>query len=474
MHVTSTLHEGLKRQFQVVVPAVDLSSRLTGELEKLRGRVNINGFRPGKVPFAHLKRVYGRSVMAEVIQTVVGDAQKKVAEDNQLRLASEPKVNFPEDAAVIEKVLACEADLDFSLDVEVLPKVEVQDHTGISLTREVPVVDAAVVDESIARMAQSATSFTPREAGAKAENGDKLTIDFAGSIDGVPFEGGTGGDVDLVLGSGQFIPGFEEQLIGKKAGDETVVKVSFPADYQAAHLAGKAAEFAVTVKVVAMPGEPVMDDAFAQRFGIESADKIRETVENSIREQLNSIARQKVKRQLLDALDKLYTFDIPASLLDQEFNSIWAQMQEDMQRSGSSFESEGKNEADVRAEYLAIASRRVRLGLLLSEIGEKAEVNVTDEEVTRALIDRARNFPGQEKQFFEFYRQNPQALAEIRAPIFEEKVIDHILTGVTIVDKQVTREELLAEDGEEGAPEKKDEAPAEKPKKAKAKKSTEA
>lgn len=471
MHVTSTLNDGLKRQFQVVVPANDLSSRLTGELEKLRGRVNINGFRPGKVPFGHLKRVYGRSVMAEVIQTVVGDAQKKVAEENQLRLASEPKVNFPEDEAVIEKVLAGEADLDFSMDIEVLPQVDLKDHSSISLIREVPIVDPSVVDESIARMAQSSATFEPRKAGAKAVNGDKLTIDFAGSIDGVPFEGGTGGDVDLVLGSGQFIPGFEEQLVGKKAGDETVVKVSFPADYQAAHLAGKAAEFAVTVKEVAAPSETVMDDAFAQKFGIESADKIRETVENSIREQLNGISRQKVKRQLLDALDKLYTFDIPASLLDQEFNAIWAQMQEDMQRSGSSFEAEGKSEEDVRTEYLAIASRRVRLGLLLSEIGEKAAVTVTDEEVTRALIDRARNFPGQEKQFFEFYRQNPQALAEVRAPIFEEKVIDHILTNVMVVEKLVTREQLLAEDGAGDAAE-----PAkteEKPKKAKAKKAKE-
>lgn len=466
MQVTQTLAEGLKRQFKVALSKDDLNSRFDTELENIRGRVNLNGFRPGKVPTAHLKRVYGKSVMAEVVQNAVNDANKKIVDDAGTRLAAEPKVNMPEDQALIEKVLAGEAGLDFSVDVELLPTIEIVDHSGISVVKSVAEVPAKDVDEAIERMASANRPFSPRGEKDKAKDGDKLTIDFVGKIDGVAFEGGTGGDVDLVLGSGQFIPGFEEQLVGAKAGDKKLVKVSFPAGYQAEHLAGKAAEFDVTVKAVAAPGDLKIDDELAKKFGLDDVVKLREAVKESLSEELKDATRQKMKRQLLDGLDKLYTFDLPPTMLEEEFNAVWRQVNADMSRAGETFDAEG-GEAKARDEYRAIAARRVRLGLVLAEVGQKAEIKVEDAEITQALVLRARQFPGQEKQVFEYYRKNPQALAEIRAPLFEEKVVDHLLSGVKVTEKTVSREELMADDEPE-ATEK-----AEKPKKAPAKKKAE-
>ncbi|KAF0231094.1 MAG: trigger [Beijerinckiaceae bacterium] len=462
MQVTQTLAEGLKRQFKVVVSAADLNSRFETELENIRGKVNLNGFRPGKVPTAHLKRVYGKSVMADVVQNTVNDANKQIADETSGRFAAEPKVNFTEDQAIIDKVLSGQADLDFSVDVELLPTIEIVDHSGVAVVKEVAEVPAADVDEAIQRMASANRPFSPRGEKEKAKDGDKLTIDFVGTLDGVPFEGGTGGDVDLVLGSGQFIPGFEEQLIGAKTGDQKTVRTMFPENYQAEHLAGKAAEFAVTVKAVQAPGDLVIDDELAKQFGLDDVAKLREAVRESMGEELKEQTRQKMKRQLLDGLDKLYTFDLPATMLEEEFNAVWRQVTADMTRAGQSF-GDGEEET-ARAEYRAIAARRVRLGLVLAEIGQKAEIKIEDAEITQALVARARSFPGQEKQVFEYYRKNQQALAELRAPLFEEKVVDHLLAGVKVTEKKVTRAELMADDEPE-ATEK-----AEKPKKAKAKK----
>lgn len=463
MQVTQTLAEGLKRQFKVVVTAADLTSRFDTELENIKGRVNLNGFRPGKVPVAHLKRVYGKSVMADVVQNAVNDANKQIVEEGGVRLAAEPKVNLPEDQAVIEKVLAGQADLDFSVDVELLPTIEIQDHSGISVTKEVAEVPASDVDEAIQRMASANRPYAPRSEKEKAKDGDKLTIDFAGSIDGVPFEGGTGGDVDLILGSGQFIPGFEEQLVGTKVGEEKLVKTMFPENYQATHLAGKAAEFACTVKAIQAPGDLAIDDELAKKFGLEDVTKLREAVKDSLGQELVEQTRQKMKRQLLDGLDALYTFELPPTMLEEEFAAVWRQVTADMQRAGQTFEAGEEDKS--REEYRAIAARRVRLGLVLAEIGQKAEIKIEDQEITQALVARARSFPGQEKQVFEYYRKNPEALAEIRAPLFEEKVVDHLLSGVKVTEKTVTRAELMADD-EAAEPAEK----AEKPKKAKAKK----
>lgn len=462
MQVTQTLSEGLKRQFKVVVSAADLGSRFESELETLRGRVNLNGFRPGKVPAAHLKRVYGRSVMAEVVQSSVNDANRVIVEEHKVRLASEPKVNFTEDQAIIEQVLAGKADLDFSIDVEVLPTFDIGDHSGIEVVKEVAEATAEEIDSAIQRMAAANRPYSPRGDEDKAQDGDKLTIDFVGTIDGVAFDGGTANGVDLILGSGQFIPGFEEQLIGVKKGEQKVVKTMFPELYQAKELAGKAAEFAVTVQQIQAPGDQTIDDELAKKFGLDDVAKLREAVKASIEEEMNEQTRQKMKRQLLDGLDKIYQFDLPETMLEEEFATVWRQLTADMTRSGQSF-GEGEEEK-TREEYRAIAARRVRLGLVLAEIGAKAQVKVEENEMRDALIARARSFPGQEKQVFEYYTKNPEALAQIRAPIFEEKVVDLILSGLKVTEKKVTRAQLM-DDDVPAAEEK-----AEKPKKAKAKK----
>lgn len=463
MQLTQTLAEGLKRQFKVTVPAADLASRMNEELQQLQTKVRINGFRPGKVPTAHLKRLYGKSVMAEVVQNTVTEANRRIVEENKIKLAMEPQIDFPEDKDVIEKVMDAKADLNFGVNVEILPKIEVQDHSDISVTREVVEIEDKEVDAALERMASQNRAFEDKGK-KKSVDGDRVTIDFSGSIDGEKFDGGTSEDVDLVLGSGSFIPGFEEQLVGVKAGDEKTITVTFPEGYQAAHLAGRPAEFAIKVKAVAAPGALVIDDELAKKFGMEDLGKLKDAIRKSLGDELAEFSRTKTKRQLLDALDAKYAFELPPSLVEQEFTTVWTQVQQDMEARKTSFEAEGTTEDASKAEYRKIAERRVRLGLVLAELGEKAEVKVTDEEVTKALIDRARQFPGQEKQVWDFYRQNPQALAEIRAPIFEEKVIDSILASVKVTDKTVTREELMKADEDEGA------AKAEKPKKAPAKK----
>jgi len=461
MQVTQTLAEGLKRQFKVVIPAADLGSRFESELATLRDRVNLNGFRPGKVPVAHLRRVYGKSVMADVVQNAVNDANKKIVDDQDIRLASEPKINFTEDQAVIEQVLAGKADLDFLIDVEILPKIEIADHSGIEIVREIAEIPAEDIDSAIQRMAASNRPYSPRGENGVAQDGDKVTIDFAGTIDGEAFEGGSAEGVDLILGSGQFIPGFEEQLVGTTKGEKKVVKTMFPELYQAQELAGKAAEFAVTVQEIQAPGDQTIDDELAKKFGLDDVAKLREAVAASIQEEMTEQTRQKMKRQLLDGLDKIYTFDLPSTMLEEEFSAVWRQLTADMTRSGQSF-GEGEEDA-AREEYRAIAARRVRLGLVLAEIGAKANLKIEESEMRDALIARARSFPGQEKQVFEYYTKNPEALAQIRAPIFEEKVVDLLLGGLNVTDKKVTRAQLM--DDEAPAVEEK----AEKPKKAKTK-----
>jgi len=306
----------------------------------------------------------------------------------------------------------------------------------------------AEIGEAIERMAGENRSFVPREEGAAAETGDRVTIDFLGRIDGVEFEGGKGEDVDLELGSNTFIPGFEDQLVGAKVGESRVVKTAFPADYQAEQLAGKDAEFDVTVKGVQAPGETVIDDELAKRFGLESLDKLKEAVEKAIGTDYDAQSRRKLKKELLDALDGRYAFELPPSLVHQEFAAVWAQVEQDLKTREKTFEDEGTTEEKAQAEYRKIAERRVRLGLVLAQVGETADIKVSDDEVNQALFARIRQFPGQEQQVYDFYRKNPQALAELRAPLFEEKVVDHVLGQVTLVEEPVSKETLFADDEE--------------------------
>jgi trigger factor len=448
MQVTETLSQGLKREYSIVLSATDLAARLEGQLADIKNKVKINGFRPGKVPVAHLKRVYGRSVMADVVQEAITEANKQIVDDNGLRLAQEPKVELPTDQASIEAALEARGDLNFKVALEVLPKFEVGAFEDVALERPVAEVEDADVEQALNRLADNRRAFADKPEGAKAENGDRVTVDFVGAIAGEPFEGGTSENIEVILGSGTFIPGFEEQLVGAVAGERRVVEATFPEAYINRALAGQKASFDVTVKSVAAPEAFAIDDEFAKSMNFESLDKLKQTIRDNLAGEFAKASREKLKRQLLDSLDARYSFELPEGLVAQEFDSIWRQVEQEQKASGRGFADGNTTEEAARADYRRIAERRVRLGLLLAEVGSKAEVKVSDEEVTSALIARARAYPGQEKQIWEYYRKNAQALAELRAPIYEEKVVDHILAQAKVAERKVTREELMKQDDE--------------------------
>ena len=449
MQVTETLSEGLKRAYDVVIPASDLASRLDSELADLKQKVKLNGFRPGKVPMAHLKRVYGRSVMADLVQKQIEEAHKQIVDNGNLRLAMQPKIELSKEQTEIEAALEAKGDLAFKVELEVLPQFELGGFEDISLERPVAEVSDEEVERFVQRMADSRRAFTDRPEDEAAETGDKLTIDFVGKIDGEAFEGGTSQDIEAVLGAKNFIPGFEDGLVGAKAGEQRVVEARFPENYATDALAGKAANFDVTIKKVAKAEPLALDDEFAKGFGFESLEAMRKTIRERLEDDYAKVSRERVKRRLLDELAKRYSFEVPQGLVEQEFGQIWGQVERDQQAGGKSFEADGTTEEKARAEYRGIAERRVRLGLVLAEVGRLADVKITDEEMTRALIERARAFPGQEKEVWDFYRNNPNALAELRAPIFEEKAVDHILGLAKVEERKLTPEELLKPEEDE-------------------------
>ncbi len=443
MHVTQTLSQGLKREYDISLPASDLAEKLNGQLADLKRKVRINGFRPGKVPVEHLRKVYGKSVMADVVQEAIADANKKIVDENKLRLAREPKVELPTDQAVIEAALEARGDLNFKVALEVLPVFEVGDFSQISLERLTAGVEDADLDAALDRLGEDRSVYKDKPEGARAENHDRVTVDFDGTIKGEPFEGGTGRDIQVVLGSNTFIPGFEEQLLGVAVGDKRTIQATFPEAYSVRALAGQTGDFEVTVKAVAEREPLAIDDEFAKGLGFESLEGLKEMILTRIASDFARASREKLKRQLLDKLDALYSFELPEGLVNQEFDSVWAQVMREQAASNRSFADENTTEEAARVEYRKIAERRVRLGLLLAEVGTKADVKVSDEEMTQALIARARSFPGQEKQVWDFYRNNQQALAELRAPIYEEKVVDHIIALAKVEDRKVSKDELL-------------------------------
>jgi trigger factor len=409
----------------------------------------LRGFRPGKVPMAHLRKLYGKAVMAETIEALIRELNAKVVTDHGLKLAMEPKVTIPNEETEVAKVIGGQSDLAYTLAVEVLPKIELADFKGIKLERPVAEVTDAQVGEALERIAEQNRPFAAKGEGGKVEKGDRVVIDFTGTLEGAPFEGGTGGDVGVNVGSGTFIPGFEDQLIGMAAGETRQVKVTFPSNYMNAQLAGKDAEFNVTAKTVEAPGTVSVDDAFAKQLGLDSLDKLKEAVKGRLQQEHAGLSRQRVKRQLLDKLDEMHKFALPPTLAEEEFKNVWNAVESDLKGQGRSFADEGTTEEKAREEYRGIAERRVRLGLVLAEIGERNKIAVTDEEITRAIVERARQVPGREQEVWEFYQKNPGALASIRAPIFEEKVVDFLLELATVSEKQVSREELLKDDEDE-------------------------
>jgi trigger factor len=450
MQVTETLNTGLKREIKVTVPAKDMEERLMKRLSDAKDRVRINGFRPGKVPLQHLRKMYGKSFMSEVVNDILNSSTREILSERGEKAAMQPEVNMTEDEKEAEKILAGDADFEFMLSYEVVPSIELKDWSGIKVTRQVYDVPETEIDDQVKKVAESARSYETKD--GAAETGDRVTMDFVGKIDGVAFEGGAGNDQQLVIGSGQFIPGFEDQLIGAKAGDERTVNVTFPENYSAANLAGKAATFDVKIKEIGKPGDVELTDDTAKALGLESLERLRELVRGQIETQFGALTRQKVKRELLDALDESYSFEAPSKLVEAEFNNIWTQVTNELESAGRTFADEETTEEDAREEYRKLAQRRVRLGLVLAEIGEKSNVQITDDEMQRALVQFVRGYPAnQQQQVYEFYRNNPNALVNLRAPLFEEKVVDLLLGQVEVTDIKVTREELLADKDDETA-----------------------
>jgi len=446
MQVTETAAAGLKREFRVVVPATDLEARVKERLDNLKGRVQLRGFRPGKVPVAHLKRLYGKSAMAEVIEAAVREANSKIVSERGLKLATEPKVVLPSEESAVEGVIAGKSDLAYTVEMEIVPPITLTDFKTIKLERLTAPVTDAEIDQALQTLAEQNKPFIAKTEGA--EKGDRVTVSFQGSVDGQSFEGGSGSDVPMVLGAGQFLAGFEDQLIGIKAGEARTFDLKFPENYPAAAVAGKEARFTVTANSVEAPGTVTLDDAFATTLGLESLAKLRDALRERLERDHAAASRQKLKRALLDQLDARHKFDPPPTLVEEEFNNVWATIENDLKQQGRSFADEGTTEDKARAEYRAISERRVRLGLVIAEIGEKNNIKVADEQLTQAIVAQARMVPGQEQKVWDYYRNNPAALAALRAPLFEDKVVDFLLELAQIADKQVSRDELFKEDEE--------------------------
>jgi trigger factor len=448
MQVTETLADGLKREYRVVVPASDLDAKVSARLDELKGRVRINGFRPGKVPVAHLKRVYGKAVMEETINETVREANASIVSDHGYKLAMEPKVTTEGE---VNAVVEGKADLAYSVAIEILPKIELADFSAIALEKLAAEVTDEEVDAAVARIVEANRPFVAKGDGAKAETGDKVMVSFKGTIDGNPFEGGTGDDIAVELGSKSFIPGFEEQLAGVAAGETRTVKATFPENYLNKELAGKEATFEVVAKSIEAPGTVTLDDAFAKSLGMDSLDKLKDAVRDRITREHTAESRRKVKRALLDALDERHKFDLPPTLVEEEFANVWRTVESDLKAQNRTFADENTTEEAARAEYRGIAERRVRLGLVIAEIGARNDIKVTDDEMNRSLVERARQFPGQEQQIWDYYRKSPEAVASLRAPLYEEKVVDFLLELVKATEKTVSREELYRDDDDKTA-----------------------
>lgn len=442
MQVTETLSDGLRRAYTVVVPAADIEGKRTAKLSELGKSLRLPGFRPGKVPLPVVRQRYGREVLAEVVEESVSEATRQVLSDRGLRAATQPKV---EGVSIDPAARDAVPDLEFKVEVELLPEITVPDLGEISLTRLTAEPSAEIIDKALAEIASRHPDLVPVEEDRGAEKGDMLTVDFTGRVDGTAFPGGSGQDMDVEVGGGGFIPGFTEQMEGMRPGETREINVTFPEEYQARELAGKAATFEITAKQLRRRVPPALDDAFAAKLGFESMEKVREAVGDQIRREYAQLSRLRIKRELLDALAARAHFAVPESMLQPEFESIWRRVEADRKEGRLDEEDKAKDEETLKAEYRAIAERRVRLGLLLSEIGRQNGVQVGAEEMNRAMRAEAARYPGQEAQVIEFFRKNPQMADSLRGPLFEDKVIDYILEHARVEERAVTPEALSAE-----------------------------
>lgn len=460
MQVNETNADGLKHEFTIVVPAADIAAKVDGRLKEISTQIQMPGFRPGKVPLALVRQRYGQSVMGEVLESAVQDGVQKTLEERKLTPAMQPKV----------EVVSFDdgKDLEFKMEFEALPEIADVDFSVIEMVKPKVKVEDAEIDEALTRIAESRKTAEAIDSKRKAKKGDILEIDFVGRIGGEEFPGGKGEGYDLELGSGTFIPGFEDQLIGAKPGEKATVTVSFPEDYHAENLAGQEAEFEVDVKTLKEHKVPEIDDEFAKSVGMEDVAALKQAVREQLEGDYDRLARGKMKRELLDKLAEIADFPVPQGMVDAEFDAIWQQIEEAKKNDRLDEEDKGKSDDELRTEYRGIAERRVRLGLMLADVGRKNAVQVTQEDLNRAIMQEAMRFPGQEQAVFQYFQNNQQALDQMRAPIYEDKVVDFILDKVKTEEKEVAAEELTgAEDSDEAEGE-------DKPKKKAAKKAAKA
>jgi trigger factor len=473
MQITETVNQDLRREYKIVIPANDLDKRLLGKIEEIKPRMNMKGFRPGKAPVSFLKKTFGKQMMGEIVEAAVSESSQQAVKDNNLKPAFPPRIDV---ASEMDQVVNGKSDLEFTVKVDLMPDFELADVGKLKVEKLVSEVTQAEIDEAVMKLAEQTRGYSDRAEGEAAEKDDQINIDFVGSVDGEEFAGGKAEGFNLVLGSGQFIPGFEDQLIGAKAGDKRDVKVKFPADYPEAKLADKDAVFAVTVHAVKKPDPIEVNEDLAKRIGFDSLATLNDRVKTQLKSDFANASRLHLKRRILDALDAEHSFSLPPTMVEGEFDAIWRAVQAELEREGKKPEDEADSEEELKKEYHDIAERRVRLGLVLARLGEQNGITIAPDEINRAIAQRARQFPGQEQQVFQFYSQNPQAMAEIRAPIFEDKVVDFIAELAHVTEKEVDRETLFMDPDEaaEKLGEKKEDKPAKAEKKAKkAKKSDE-
>ena len=433
MQVTETLNEGLKRGYAITIPASELDDKVNDKLTEAQPDIEMKGFRKGKVPMSLLKKQFGQRLLGEAMQESIDGAMQQHFEDSGDRPALQPEVKMTDEDWKEGD------DVNVQMTYEALPDIPDVDMGKIKLERLVVKADDEAVNDALKSLAENAQDFKSRKKGAKAKEGDQVVIDFLGKVDGEPFEGGAAEDYPLVLGSNSFIPGFEDQLVGVKAGDEIDVTVSFPEDYQAAHLAGKEAVFSCTVKEVKEPVAAEIDDELAKKYGAEDLAALKTQITERLEAEYAGAARAVMKRHLLDELDKAVKFDLPPSLVEAEAKQIAHQL---WHEENPDVEGHDHPEIEATEEHEKLAERRVRLGLLLAELGQKAEVEVSDAEMSQAIMQQARQYPGHERQFFEFVQQNAQMQQQIRAPLFEDKVVDHVFEQVEVSEKTVSKADL--------------------------------
>jgi trigger factor len=444
MQIVDKSGEGLSKVYGVTVPAAQLTEKLNAKIEEMRPRMQVKGFRPGKVPAMHVKKMYGKSLMSEIVDQAVTEGRDQALNDNKLRAAASPDISLSSD---IDKVLAGESDLNFDLSVEVMPEFTPVAIEDIKVTRPVHAPTEKEIDEQLAEIAGQNLSYEPKTGKAvKAAEGDMVVADFVGRIDGEVFEGGSMEGADIDIGSNRFIPGFEDQLKGAKAGATITISVTFPDDYGAEALRGKAAEFETQVKEIKAPKQAVVDDDLAKTLGLENLDALKEAVKGQLEQQYAQASRFKAKRALLDVLDEKHDFPLPPRMVEGEFAAIWQQVEAEKERGELSEEDKGKSDDELKAEYKKIAERRVRLGLVLAEIGRHSDVSVSEQELAGAIRQEAMKYGAQAQEVFDALRQREDLQAQLRAPIYEEKVVDLILSKAKVTDKKVSKDKLFEED----------------------------